>query len=628
MKTLIPWKKLTLSAAIFALLAGCSASKTTDEMVNSTKQAAEQETKQDETTVAQQPQTEPKAQPKPQPEPQPNLQQGQDAAQTAKDKMYDKYQTPPIMPTIQKPIAATERMAVSGSRMMRKESAMAGMSAPGYATQPMILGDQMYNHENQNHENYADTEGKLNPVYLTGQNPVSTFSIDVDTASYTNIRRLLNQGHLPQKGAVRVEEMINYFNYDYAAPESTEQPFAVHTEVAPSPWNPGTHLMRIALKGYQTSKENLPPMNLVFLFDVSGSMSNANKLPLVKQAFSLLTRQLRPQDHVSIVVYAGASGLVLKPTTGDKQAEILAALNQLNAGGSTNGGAGIQLAYSTAKANFNKNGINRVILATDGDFNVGTTNMSQLKSLIEQQKQSGVFLSILGLGHGNYNDHLMEELSNKGNGTAYYIDSFKEARKVFADGLTGTLQTIAKDVKIQVEFNPSQVSEYRLIGYDNRQLKREDFNNDKVDAGDIGSGHTVTAFYEVVLKGSNYHFSDPLRYQKTNSQKQASTSASTNSDELAFVKLRYKQPAQKTSQLIKLPILASNKLNSFAQASNEFKFAAAVAGFGEKLRHSQYVNWPLAQIKQTAMAHVGKDTWGYRHEFVQLTANAQVLLPE
>jgi Ca-activated chloride channel family protein len=519
----------------------------------------------------------------------------------------------------------SESIAVDGARISSMTKMKRSLTyAPG-APSPQNL----HYREQPNSENYA--QGKINPVYNTNQNPVSTFSVDVDTASYANVRRLLNQGLWPDKGAVRVEEMINYFNYNYPAPQTTEQPFAVHTEVAASPWNPGTHLMRIALKGYQTSKENLPPMNLVFLFDVSGSMNNANKLPLLKQAFSLLTKQLRPQDHVSMVVYAGASGLVLEPTKGDQQNDILAALDKLAAGGSTNGGAGIELAYKTAEQHFTKGGINRVILATDGDFNVGTTNMDKLKTLVEKKKQSGVFLSILGFGQGNYNDHLMEELSNIGNGTAYYVDSFKEARKVFSDGLTGTLLTIAKDVKIQVEFNPAYVSEYRLIGYDNRQLKREDFNNDKVDAGDIGADHTVTAFYEIVMTGSNYHFSDPLRYKRSSNENSKTANARktpAKNDELAFVKLRYKKPDEDKSQLVRLPILASSINSDFAQASEEFKFATAVAAFGEKLRGSQYVDWSIEQIKQTATANLGKDTWGYRHEFVQLTLNAQAIEPK
>jgi Ca-activated chloride channel family protein len=508
--------------------------------------------------------------------------------------------------------------------MKRQEAAFANAKMVAPAGQSsMLFNPRMMPHPptmpvEQNHENYADK--KTNPVYITADNPVSTFSVDVDTASYSNIRRLLNQGIWPTEGAVRIEEMINYFNYNYTAPQTTDQPFAIHTEVAASPWNPGTHLMRVALKGYQVAKDNLPPMNLVFLFDVSGSMNNPDKLPLLKKSFSLLTKQLRPEDHVSMVVYAGASGLVLEPTAGDKQDEILEALDNLSAGGSTNGGAGIQLAYKTAKKHFDKNGINRVILATDGDFNVGTTNMKDLKSLVETKKESGVFLSILGFGQGNYNDHLMEELSNIGNGNAFYIDSFKEARKVLSDGLTGTLQTIAKDVKIQMEFNPAYVSEYRLIGYDNRQLKREDFNNDKVDAGDIGAGHTVTAFYELVLTGSNYHFNDPLRYQSS----EPKASGSKN-DEMAYVKLRYKKPDGDKSRLISLPVMASDLKKDFTQASAEFQFATAVAAFGEKLRKSRYVDWSIEKIKQTAMANLGKDTWGYRHEFVQLTENAQVI---
>ncbi len=598
-------RALVLSATITTVLAGCS-TNTPEEGANNNK-ASEQTAQTQEATKTQRVTT----------------QQAQEANEQQSETLST---AKPTKAVIQQQMAKRDEYAAvqadkhairgsSSSMVKMKQSLTYGPGAP-------LLHILPYR-EQPNSENYA--QAKINPVYSTDLNPVSTFSVDVDTASYANVRRLLNQGQWPNKGAVRVEEMINYFNYNYPAPKTTDQPFAVHTEVATSPWNPGTKLMRIALKGYQTSKENLPPMNLVFLFDVSGSMNNANKLPLLKQAFSLLTKQLRPEDHVSMVVYAGASGLVLKPTKGDQQNDILAALDKLAAGGSTNGGAGIELAYKTAEQHFTKGGINRVILATDGDFNVGTTSMDKLKTLVEKKKQSGVFLSILGFGQGNYNDHLMEELSNIGNGTAYYVDSFKEARKVFSDGLTGTLLNIAKDVKIQVEFNPAYVSEYRLIGYDNRQLKREDFNNDKVDAGDIGAGHTVTAFYEIVMTGSDYHFSDPLRYKdnKANDRK-----APAKNDELAFVKLRYKKPDEDKSQLIRLPILASNAHSDFAKASESFKFATAVAAFGEKLRGSQYVDWSIEQIKQTASANMGKDTWGYRHEFVQLTLNAQAIEPK
>lgn len=472
--------------------------------------------------------------------------------------------------------------------------------------------------ELQNTENYQAAQ--VSNVYTTAQNPLSTFSIDVDTASYTNVRRLLSDGIIPNKHAVRVEEMLNYFNYQYPTPTNSEHPFAIHTEIAPSPWDRNTHLMKIGLKGYEVEQQTLAPMNLVFLIDVSGSMRDVNKLPLLKRAFRLLTKKLRPQDSVAIVTYAGSSGLVLEPTKGDNQQKILDALDNLTSGGGTNGAAGIHQAYRVAQQHFITDGINRVLLASDGDFNVGTSDIEQLKTLVEEKKQTGVFLSVLGFGAGNYNDHLAEEISNIGNGTAYYIDSFNEARKVFSTGLTSTLHTIAKDVKIQVEFNPQHVSEYRLIGYDNRALNNEDFNNDKVDAGDIGAGHTVTAFYEITLSENGQQFIDELRYQDNNAKK-----AVANTDEVAFIKLRYKQPTQENSQLITQAIERSDIKSNFEQSSSDFKFATAVVGFGENLRHSQHFNWSLEQINQLASANIGKDAWGYRHEFVQLIRNAESL---
>ncbi len=467
-------------------------------------------------------------------------------------------------------------------------------------------------------ETYAATT--INPVYQTQTKPVSTFSIDVDTASYSNIRRHLNLGYWPVKEAVRIEEMVNYFNYDYPKPTTAEQPFSVTTEVAPSPWNPQTKLMRIALKGYQYQPKQLLPMNLVFLIDVSGSMSQHNKLPLLKRSFALLSHQLSAQDTVSIVVYAGASGLALEPTSGAEKDKILAALENLNAGGATNGSAGIRLAYDTARSQFIEGGINRVILATDGDYNVGTTDIEALKQLIKTERQSDVYLSILGFGQGNYSDELTETLSNVGNGNAYYIDSFNEARKVFAQELTGTLQTIAKDVKVQVEFNPAYVAEYRLLGYDNRQLQDQDFNNDKVDAGDIGSGHTVTAFYEVVMQDSQFRFNDPLRYQRD----EAITSSARN-NELAYVKLRYKQPDSDSSTKISYPVAVDAVKDSFAAASRDFKFASAVSAFGETLRKSTYAAMKLGDIRQIAQDNVGKDPWGYRHELLQLMDTAMTI---
>lgn len=575
---------LILSLLITAFLAGCNSAN--DEQVKKADQTSQQSAQTDPKQTEQQ------------------TIRTKDIAKGPQPHTYANSEPAAEHAQVQEAFAPGLSDAVSGQGRLHK---MAQYAPP----KPMTYLQE------QNTENYAQTP--INSVFSTASNPVSTFSVDVDTASYSNIRRFLNQGVWPLKEAVRVEEMINYFNYDYPQPDDLNEPFEVNTEVAVSPWNPHTHLLRVALKGYQTNKTELPPLNLVFLIDVSGSMQSADKLPLLKRAFSLLTRQLRPQDKVSMVVYAGASGVVLEPTEGDKQQSILNALDQLTAGGSTNGGAGIELAYKTAKANFNKDGINRVILASDGDFNVGTTSIDALKSLVEKQKKSGIFLTILGFGQGNYNDYLSEELSNIGNGNAFYIDSFKEARKVFSDGLTGTLQTIAKDVKIQVEFNPAYVSQYRLIGYDNRQLKQEDFKNDKVDAGDIGAGHTVTAFYEIVTKGAKFSFNDPLRYQQSKQK-----DLGTQNNELAFVKLRYKQPDADVSQQLQQAV-AIDDIRPFAKASSEFKFAAAVVAFGERLRYSQYIDYSIEEIKKIATANLGKDPWGYRHEFVQLADNALVL---
>ena len=397
-----------------------------------------------------------------------------------------------------------------------------------------------------NTENYHHFEE--NGMKFVANEPVSTFSIDVDTGSYSNVRRFLNQGQLPRQDAVRTEEMINYFNYGYEPPKDISTPFAVYTEMAPSPWSENSKLLHIGLKGYEVPKESLPAANLVFLIDVSGSMTSANKLGLLKQGFRLLTNQLRPQDTISIAVYAGASGVALEPTSGDQKHKILSAIDQLRAGGSTNGAAGINLAYQLAKSNFKKEGINRVILATDGDFNVGTVNFEALTDLVEQKRKSGIALTTLGFGTGNYNDHLMEQLADKGNGNYAYIDSLQEARKVLVEEMGSTLKTIAKDVKIQIEFNPQLVSSYRLIGYENRALKREDFNNDKIDAGEIGAGHTVTAIYELDLKGSENGKVDPLRYG--NGSEDTARKVDVNG-EVAFLKLRYKQPSESKSQLIR-----------------------------------------------------------------------------
>ncbi len=387
------------------------------------------------------------------------------------------------------------------------------VAAGGRVAQSQELDALRAPSEPTDREQYAHQDD--NPVKRAAEQPVSTFSIDVDTGSYANVRRFLNEGRLPPRDAVRVEEMLNYFDYDYPLPDSRQPPFRVSTELAPTPWNPKTRLLAIGVKGYDVPKTQLPPANLVFLIDVSGSMEAPDKIGLLKPALKLLVRQLRPEDKVAIAVYAGAAGMVLEPTPGSQKAKIEAALDRLSAGGSTNGGAGIQLAYNLARDGFVKDGVNRVILATDGDFNVGTVNFEALKNLVETQRKSGVALTTLGFGTGNYNDRLMEQLADAGNGNYAYIDTLQEANKTLVEQMSATLLTIAKDVKIQIEFNPALVEEYRLIGYENRVLRREDFSNDAVDAGDIGAGHTVTALYEIALKGSGGGLTEPLRYGTT-----------------------------------------------------------------------------------------------------------------
>jgi len=464
-----------------------------------------------------------------------------------------------------------------------------------------------------NRENYAHFDD--NPVKRVSESPVSTFSIDVDTGSYSNVRRMLNDGHLPQQDAVRVEEMINYFSYDYPLPDSIDPPFKVTTEIAPTPWNQKTHLLHIGIKGYNIPKDNLPPTNLVFLVDVSGSMQSPDKLELLKSSLKMLTQQLTAKDKVSLVVYAGASGLVLEPTLGNQRRKIIAALDRLSAGGSTNGGAGIQLAYAVAEQAFIKGGINRVLLATDGDFNVGTVNFEALKNLIEEKRKSGISLTTLGFGTGNYNDHLMEQLADAGNGNYAYIDNLNEARKVLVDQMSSTLNTIAKDVKIQIEFNPATVAEYRLIGYENRKLKREDFKNDKVDAGEIGAGHTVTALYEIALVGSGGERIENLRYGEKADDKK-------HGNELAFLRLRYKAPDGDTSQLIEWPLRRQMVDNT----TERFRFSAAVAAFGQQLRGGKYLEqFSYNHILSLAQGARGDDPFGYRAEFIKLVKIAQSL---
>jgi len=471
-----------------------------------------------------------------------------------------------------------------------------------------------------NRENYAHFDD--NSVKRVAESPVSTFSIDVDTGAYSNVRRMLNNGQLPVEDAVRVEELINYFSYDYPVPKNSNEPFAVTTEIGVSPWNPAMHILHIGIKGYDKSRESLPASNLVFLVDVSGSMKSADKLGLLKSALKLLSNQMRSEDSISIVVYAGASGVVLEPVAGNETAKISQALDELSAGGRTNGAAGIRTAYQLAEQSFIKDGINRVILATDGDFNVGTVNFEALKDLIEEKRKSGISLTTLGFGTGNYNDHLMEQLADAGNGNYAYIDTLNEAQKVLVDEISSTLNTIAKDVKIQLEFNPAVVAEYRLIGYENRALKREDFNNDKVDAGEIGAGHTVTALYEISMVDSNSNYIDPLRYS-------FNPGADTHhKDEIALLRLRYKQPDSNTSELIERPLKTTDIVNTLEKTSDRFRFSASVAGFGQLLRGGKYTdNYQYDDVLELARNARGRDAFGYRGEFISLVNLAKSLQP-
>jgi Ca-activated chloride channel family protein len=476
-------------------------------------------------------------------------------------------------------------------------------------------------------DDFFDTEGydniSENRFLKVTDNPLSTFSIDVDAASYSNVRRFINQGQLPPAGAVRIEEMINYFKYDYPQPE-TDQPFSINTEISEAPWNKDHKLVLIGLQGKKTSTDNLPSSNLVFLIDVSGSMSDPNKLPLVKASMKMLVDQLRQQDKVAMVVYAGAAGLVLPPTSGVEKIRIKNAIDMLDAGGSTAGGEGIKLAYKTAKEFFVKGGNNRVILCTDGDFNVGESSDDAMERLIEEERKSGVFLTVLGYGMGNYKDSKMQKLADKGNGNHAYIDGLSEAKKVLVSEFGGTLFTIAKDVKLQIEFNPAKVQGYRLIGYENRMLAKEDFNNDKKDAGELGSGHTVTALYEVIPVGVKDSFLvkvDPLKYQKDVTQP---LSKSSHNDEIMTVKFRYKKPDEDISKLIEHPVL--DKQIPIAKTSDNFRFAASVAEFGMLLRNSEFKsNASFGNVAAMARKAKGSDEEGYRSEFIRLVESAGAL---
>ncbi len=471
-----------------------------------------------------------------------------------------------------------------------------------------------------NTESYAHlTENALLSV---ADQPLSTFSIDVDTASYSNSRRFLNGGTLPPKDAIRVEEWLNYFAYSYPEPV-TKEPFSVTSEVSACPWNPAHRLVRLGLKTQQIAQSETPARNLVFLIDVSGSMMPENRLPLLKRGLALLADNLRPKDTISIVVYAGASGLALPATTGADRGRVLDALGNLEAGGSTNGGDGIRLAYATARQHFTKAGINRVILATDGDFNVGTSSEGELERLIEEERKSGVFLTVLGFGEGNTKDSTMEMLADKGNGNYAYIDSIAEARKVLVREAGATLITVAKDVKLQVEFNPARVGSYKLIGYENRLMAKEDFNDDRKDAGELGAGHAVTALYEVVPKGDSSQApkTDPLKYQTA-----PAIAPAAASDELLTVNVRYKQPSSEVSSKFSRVVL--DDALPLAQSSNDFRFGAAVAEAALILRGAPDMSHAsLESARSLAQGAVGQDPTGDRHEFISLLAKARALSP-
>ena len=513
------------------------------------------------------------------------------------------------------PPAQTELKSSVQPEAVMADSAMAKRSvraAPIASFAPLPAAESYpQGYRDEQREQYAKLAD--NPIHSVAETPVSTFSADVDTGAYANVRRLLNQGRLPPEGAVRLEEMVNYFPYDYALP-SDGSPFGVTTELAASPWNPHTRLLRIGIKASDRAVAELAPANLVFLVDVSGSMDRPEGLPRVKSTLKLLVDQLREQDRVSLVVYAGESRVVLEPTSGREKTKIRTAIEQLTAGGSTAGASGIELAYQMAQQAFIPNGINRILLATDGDFNVGISDFDSLKQMAVDKRKTGISLTTLGFGVDNYNEHLMEQLADAGDGNYAYIDNLREARKVLVDQLGSTLAVVAKNVKLQVEFNPAQVSEYRLLGYENRALKREDFSNDKVDAGEIGAGHTVTALYEIVPTGEK-GWLEPLSYGKTDAV------VSEKKGELAMLRVRYQKPEGGKSLLIERPIASQ-----VAPASEDLRFAAAVAAFSQQLKDGRYTGeFSLKDTEALARGARGDDRFGLRNEFVQLVELAQSL---
>ena len=526
-----------------------------------------------------------------------------------------------------KEAAEVEKITVTGSRLadvqtnggvveyMKASQPQVLMAAPAMRKRIAPPPPPEYFTQPQNQDNYLPSDS--NGVLQAATTPLSTFSVDVDTGSYANVRSYLSMGQKPPKDAIREEAFINYFDYNYRVPEDKSQPFATYTELAPAPWSDERHILRIGLQGYDLPVSERKPSNLVFLVDVSGSMHDKNKLPLLVQSLTMMVKQLSASDTVSLVTYAGNTELVLSPTKGNEKQTIIDALQKLQAGGGTHGESGIKMAYQAARKAFIKGGVNRIILATDGDFNVGTTNIDALKEMIAEKRKQGISLTTLGFGRGNYNDAMMEQLANIGDGNHAYIDILHEAQKVLLRQMSGTLQSIANDVKIQLEFNPAEVKEYRLIGYQNRLLKDEDFNNDNVDAGEIGAGHTVTALYELTLAGNKGQV-DALRYQ----QKQVVSS----NDELLQVKIRYKLPGETESKLISQVINKQQVLNDFDSASLDFKFATSVAAFAQKLKQSQYLGiMNYHDIATIARANRGDDPFNYRGEFVNLVELASAL---
>lgn len=526
-----------------------------------------------------------------------------------------------------KEAAEVEKITVTGSRLadvqtnggvveyMKASQPQVLMAAPAMRKRIAPTPPPEYFTQPQNQDNYLPSDS--NGVFQAATTPLSTFSVDVDTGSYANVRSYLSMGKKPPKDAIREEAFINYFDYNYRVPEDKSQPFATYTELAPAPWSDERHILRIGLQGYDLPVSERKPSNLVFLVDVSGSMHDKNKLPLLVQSLTMMVKQLSASDTVSLVTYSGNTELVLSPTKGNEKQTIIDALQKLQAGGGTHGESGIKMAYQATRKAFIKGGVNRIILATDGDFNVGTTNIDALKEMIAEKRKQGISLTTLGFGRGNYNDAMMEQLANIGDGNHAYIDTLHEAQKVLLRQMSGTLQSIANDVKIQLEFNPAEVKEYRLIGYQNRLLKDEDFNNDNVDAGEIGAGHTVTALYELTLAGHKGQV-DALRYQ----QKQVVSS----NDELLQVKIRYKLPGETESKLISQVINKQQVLNDFDSASLDFKFATSVAAFAQKLKQSQYLgSMNYHDIATIARANRGDDPFNYRGEFVNLVELASAL---